>query len=139
MVFPLWLNHSKKTENNAYEYHIIPGSNAEFIENYSANPEVITLLNSKYIQAVYHKNIQIYGLVFYEKGEISYKELTVEVDTPCILLLDDKNEMLTLSDTTTKREKIKVKIQHKNKYRFEKEIQFPGNGIKGKSISNSIR
>ncbi len=134
-VFSLWLNHGVQPLDDNYEYTIIPGVDTTKIINYSKNPGVWTLLNTKQIQAVYHKNLQVFGLVFHEKGEFNYEDMTINVDTACLLLLDEKNRTISISDPTTKAESVKVKITKKDSYQFEKEFVLPRAGFAGKTVS----
>lgn len=137
-VFSLWFNHGVQPLDKNYEYTIIPGIDSAKMVIYSKNPAVWTILNTKQIQAVYHKNLQIFGLVFHEKGEFNYEGITINVDYPCLLLLDEKNRTFSISEPTTKAESIIIRISKKNTYQFEKEILLPQAGNAGKTVSEKF-
>ena len=137
-VFSLWINHGVKPVNESYQYIVVPGVSKKFVQNYTNEIPVYILLNTTQVQAVYQKNLQITGIVFYEKGTFDFEDLTVTVDAPCLLLLDEKNNEMTISDPTTTLESLKVKITKNKTFWFEKDIKLPQGGFAGKSVSEKI-
>lgn len=134
-VFTLWWNHGINPLNENYQYTVIPGISSVEADKYVENPEILTLLNTKHIQAVYHKNLKLYALVFYVKGEFEYEGLIVNVDSPCLVLLDESNKTVSLSDPSALKEKIHLKIQKSDALLFGKTIELPKNEFAGKSIT----
>lgn len=137
-VFSLWINHGVKPVNESYQYIVVPGKGKSFIQNYAQKIPVYTLLNTTQVQAVYHKNLQITGIVFYEKGEFEFEGLSIEVNEPCLVLLDEKSLTVSVSEPTTKETELQLKIFKPEKYRLEKTIELPQGGCAGKSVTLNL-
>ncbi|MDR2535801.1 MAG: polysaccharide lyase 8 family protein [Treponema sp.] len=89
-VFTLWFNHGKNTVSGSYVYTVVPGkTTADEMEAYLQQNEVEIYANTDSIQAVYHKGLDILGLVFYEAGTFEHDGMTIQVDKPCTILFRD--------------------------------------------------
>ncbi|MBT3383508.1 MAG: hypothetical protein HN778_18925 [Prolixibacteraceae bacterium] len=134
-VFSLWFNHGIKPKNETYEYIVVPGVDDKELIKYSADLPLEILLNSKNIQAVSHKKLQITGIVFYKKGVLKTDSLTVNVNHPGIVLIDEKNGSVSICDPTAKLEVIKIGIKKNGRFIFDETVKLPSGGFSGKSVS----
>ncbi|MBX2843834.1 MAG: chondroitin lyase [Flammeovirgaceae bacterium] len=100
-VFKLWLDHGSWSKESIYQYYVVPATSAEALENHPEN-DVEILVNLKDLQAVKHKGLNLYQVVFYKGGQIQLNEnLNLTCDGPGILMLKVKgNEVkeITVSD-----------------------------------------
>lgn len=95
-VFKMWINHGSNISNGTYAYVTVPSILPDEMKNYRSD-EVIVLSNTDSIQAVEHKGLKMIGIVFYKPGMISAKDIIVSVDKPCILLIKENNDIISLS------------------------------------------
>jgi len=133
-VFSLWFDHGKNPKDKSYKYIVVPGIGDEELEKYSQNLPVWILLNSQEAQAVYHKNLQITGIVFYKKGELETDSLIVNVDSPCLVLIDEKNGTFSISDPTATLSEIQISLKIYGKSIINETVELPINGFAGKSV-----
>ena len=134
-VFSLWFNHGVKPENETYQYIVVPEIDSDDLNIYTKDIPVLILLNSKEVQAVLHKNLRITGIVFYVKGEFEYEGLIVNVDSPCLVLVDEKNKTVSISDPSANLNSIKIGITKNGKSVVDTSIELPSGGFAGKSVS----
>ncbi len=110
-VFSLWIGHGTAPKDARYSYIIVPGASPEEIASQSARPQIIILKNTPALQAVRHPELHLTQAVFYEPGSLAYAEgKTIAVDKPCILLLDEEKNRLTIADPTQKLADITVTL-----------------------------
>jgi chondroitin AC lyase len=95
-VFKMWINHGSNITNGTYAYVTVPSILPDEMKNYRSD-EVIVLSNTDSIQAVEHTGLKMTGIVFYKPGMISTKDIIVSVDKPCILLIKENNDIISLS------------------------------------------
>ena len=89
-VFTLWFSHGKNAVNGSYAYVVVPGKNtAEEMEAYRQQDGAEIYANGDSAQAVYHRGLDILGLVFYQAGVFEYDGMRVQADKPCVLLFRD--------------------------------------------------
>ncbi|MDL2311540.1 polysaccharide lyase beta-sandwich domain-containing protein [Bacteroidales bacterium OttesenSCG-928-B11] len=96
-VFSLWIDHGKKVKNADYQYIIIPNMQGK---DATDNPldDILILANNSKIQAVYHRKLDILGIVFYEAGTFKHNGLIeLTVDKPAILIIRDAIKKQTLN------------------------------------------
>jgi len=96
-VFSLWFNHGKKVSNGSYAYIIVPNKNAAGMKNYYESGDVEILANDASIQAVYHKTLDMLGIIFYSPAAFTGKDISVEVDKPCVLLFKKKADHIEMN------------------------------------------
>ena len=134
-VFSLWFNHGIKPKNETYEYIVVPGISENELEKYAQSLPIEIISNTNEIQAVSHKKLQITGIVFYKKGVFKTDDLQVKVNKPCLLLLDKKNNSISVSDPTAKLDEIEVSLIRNNKIVFNKTVNLLSDGFAGKSVT----
>jgi chondroitin AC lyase len=114
-VFTLWLDHGKDPAGSGYAYIVVPGktTGAE-MEEYRKNAAVRIYANTAGIQAVYHKGLDILGLVFFRPGLFEYEGIAVEADKACAMLFRDAQSAkpsMYIADPAQTRSTITVRVQ----------------------------
>jgi chondroitin AC lyase len=132
-VFSVWFNHGQRPKNKNYEYIVVPGVNSNDLIKYSKNLPVNILSNTPDIQAVSHKELQIIGIVFRTAKKLQIKEIEIEVDQPCLVLIDMKNDEISITDPTTEKKEINVSIKNNGNVQ-NKLVKLPDHEFAGKSI-----
>lgn len=135
-VFSLWFDHGLKPENASYAYVVKPGSSPEEMADYAARLPLDILSNNEQVQAVYHQELQLSGIVFHEAGEFTLpNQLNIKVNHPCALLINHTTQKITVSDPTALQRKIKLVLSN-GQGRVEKStISLPKDQFAGKSIT----
>ena len=115
-VFSLWISHGKNPSSANYEYIVVPSVDAEETDIWAKKNPLKLIRNTPDIQAFHDKRSCTYAIAFYSPGTVSLeKALIVGADNPCLLLLkDDKNKIsITVSDPAQRLEKLVLKISGK--------------------------
>lgn len=87
-VFTVSFDHGRQPESATYAYIVVPGKRTTSeMENYSKTNTVEILSNTADMQAVFHRKLNIWQLVFYRPGEFKYGKLSILVDKPCALIV----------------------------------------------------
>ncbi len=90
-VFTLYVDHGIKPENAAYEYIVVPNTNAQELDARLAHPTLQTLSNTPDLQAVWHNKLKILEAVFRRAGHVEGGEgWNIQVDQPCLLMVREK-------------------------------------------------
>ncbi len=91
--FTLGIDHGDKPDGETYAYIIVPGMSREDFDAYRKQNHVAILANTPDIAAVHHKSQRLTGIVFRDPANVNQlkinDKLTVEVDAPTILLVDE--------------------------------------------------
>lgn len=86
-VFKLWFKHGVAPGNASYAYYVLPGkTSATEMQAYNAS-DISILTNTSTVQAVRHNGLGIWQIVFYQPGEFTADQVTVEVDKACVVML----------------------------------------------------
>jgi chondroitin AC lyase len=113
-LFTLWLNHGVKPANAGYAYIVVPGVNS-IAEAKNYRPADIEILaNTDSVQAVYHKELNMYGLTFFRDGSFKSNNLTVNASAGCVMLVKDadQNELTVfVSDPQKQASPVKLGIK----------------------------
>jgi chondroitin AC lyase len=89
-IFTLWFNHGKNVADGSYAYIVVPGKNsAEEIGQYQKSNTVKIIANTEAVQAVYHGELDILGIIFYESGSVEFNGISITADKPCVIMLRD--------------------------------------------------
>jgi chondroitin AC lyase len=97
-VFTLWFDHGMSPSNARYAYIVAPDLAPGDAGKYYADPPVEILSNESAVQSVRHKKLGVTGIAFYAPGRMAIgKNLAVEADRPCLLLLRETAQGLRLS------------------------------------------
>ncbi len=114
-VFQLTLEHGEKPIDASYAYIIVPNIHTpEMLQKYRSKDNIIIMSNSDQLQAVFHKKLKIWQIVFYEK-EIPYTDgqLKVWTDIPAALMIKELNRgiyQLHVADPSQQHSRIHVNI-----------------------------
>jgi chondroitin AC lyase len=90
-VFSLWFNHGKQVTNGSYAYIIVPDKTAAEMQDYYASGNVEILANNDSVQAVYHKALDIWGLIFYKAASFTDENIAIKANKNSVLLLKRKD------------------------------------------------
>ena len=113
-IFSLWFNHGKNAANTSYSYIIVPNKSVAGMQNYYAAANVEILANTDSVQAVYHKQLKIYGLVFFKPATFVSEELTITAGSGCVLLVKDAGQAsikLHVSDPQRQASPVKLGVK----------------------------
>lgn len=107
----LWLSHGENPTDAKYEYVLLPEKDANETKTYAQKPDIEVLSNTKAIQAVKEKNLNITGYVFWEAGNFE----DISVTQPLIVMAKEQNGKFYISvcDPTHKLEKAEITINKK--------------------------
>lgn len=115
-VFTVALDHGVKPSDATYSYIVVPESGeASTLANY-ADGRVAILSNTSELQAVQQKKLGIWQMVFYSAGTYKDKNITVEADKPCavmVRLMADGSVKLHVADPAQKQQQINVGVKLK--------------------------
>jgi len=139
-VFTLWIDHGIRPENETYSYIVAPGLSAEAVADYAQSPPVETVVNTPELQAVRHRYFGIVGAAFYEPGRVAAGDMTVAVDTPCLVLAKADGDGCAVSVSNPENEKasVKVTIERSGKGRAEVLFDLPGGMEAGMSVTKNV-
>ena len=90
------------------------------------------LQNDADIQAVRHKGLHIWQIVFYRAGRFQHKEMSIEVDKPCALMIKQTQghaPVLHIADPGQTGQAINVIIQPRKKKAYTIRMQPAENPI----------
>ncbi|MBR4756337.1 MAG: hypothetical protein IK076_05280 [Bacteroidales bacterium] len=102
-VFALWINHGSKVEDGHYAYAVVPNTDEDGIDAFSAHPAVEVLSNTKDLQAVYHPGLGIGYVVFYSGGSVTMDKVVLTSDTPLMAMVhvdDGRVDRIVVSDSS---------------------------------------
>jgi len=87
-VFTVWVDHGVHPQDAQYAYAVLPGINAQQLEEWVRRPPVHIIANTPAQQAVIHDRLGVAEIVFYAPGSVALAAgLTVKADHPCLALL----------------------------------------------------
>ncbi|MCC8145533.1 MAG: DNRLRE domain-containing protein [Bacteroidales bacterium] len=113
-VFKLWIDHGVKPRNSNYSYVIVPNTTSiEEAKNKLSDVEV--LVNNEKIQAVYHKDLNILGVVFYKAGILTVGDITIRSREACSILFknpDSENIDVYIADPSCNLNQVTLLMQH---------------------------
>jgi chondroitin AC lyase len=88
-VFSLWFNHGKAAHKAQYAYVVVPDKyTAAEMDDYVAGNPIEILANTDSVQVVHHKQLNIWGMVFYKAARFEHSDFSIQTDKGCILLVD---------------------------------------------------
>jgi chondroitin AC lyase len=111
-IFSLWIDHGAGPTGARYAYVVVPNVEPSSVDGYVARPPVKILENTPAIQAVWHEKLAVAGTAFYEAGRVDIcPNLAVAVDVPCLVLLREHDERLTVSVSNPENQKATVRVE----------------------------
>jgi chondroitin AC lyase len=123
-AFALWIDHGIKPVDGHYSYIVMPSTDIQKIEGYTANPSVTIISNTADMQAV--KNDSIAYFVLYKAGTMTLSDnnTIIKSNAPCMLMIRYNKEVIksiTVSDPTRKLKTLELVIN--------KKIHTPDNNV----------
>lgn len=90
--FEIGLSHGKNPENASYAYAVIPYATNDKLTAYYAAPDVEIISNTKDLQAVREKGLNITGYVFHAPGKCE----NLKADVPLIATVCDEGDTIEI-------------------------------------------
>jgi chondroitin AC lyase len=122
-VFKLWIDHGKRPQGASYQYVILPSVSEGELEIFSQNNPLEIIANSKDIQGVWHRGLQIAELVFYRAGDVQIDGgIKIGIDSPGVVLVkiaEGVIKSISVADPSRKLKRIHLTI--------DKQISSGGN------------
>jgi chondroitin AC lyase len=135
-VFSLWFDHGTRPSAQSYAYIVVPGTSVASLDLFTKKMPIQVLSNTAAVQAVSHKALSLTGLVFYQAGSFAVRsDLSVAVDQPVLVLLDEQKGALSVSDPTGQLKQVEITLKMKNGKAQTKSIALPANEFAGKSVT----
>ncbi len=99
----MWFDHGATPSDASYGYVLLPGMTADETADYAENPKVVVLMNNSKAQAVYHEELGITGINFWEDEETTVGDVTSDKKAS-VMIKEEENGQLTVavSDPTMK-------------------------------------
>lgn len=114
-VFTLGINHGVGPKDGSYAYIVVPGkTSAQEMKAYQKKNAIEILSNNPKIQAVRNTKLNVWMVTFFEAGTFTHKELSVNVDKPCVLMVKDinaKSANLHIADPGQTQSPIQVELK----------------------------
>lgn len=114
-VFTLGINHGVGPKDGSYAYIVVPGkTSAQEMKAYQKKNAIEILSNNPKIQAVRNTKLNVWMVTFFEAGTFTHKELSINVDNPCILMIKDitsKSANLHIADPGQTQSPIQVELK----------------------------
>lgn len=86
-VFTLWLNHGYRPTDDKYAYIIVPNRrNEKEMQDYDRG-NIQICENSDFIQAVYHKGLNVLELVFLQEATFTLGDFKIKADNPSTVIV----------------------------------------------------
>lgn len=127
-VFTLSMDHGRRPQGSTYAYVVVPGKQtAAGMDKYCKRLPVEILSNTADLQAVCHKKLGVWQLVFYQPGEFRNGKLAVRVDKPCALILKDvdtKHPIVHVADPGQTCQSIQINVEVKGRKGGKQTVEF---------------
>ncbi|WKN40875.1 polysaccharide lyase 8 family protein [Tunicatimonas pelagia] len=138
-LFSLWFEHGLQPENETYEYAVVPNCNPEELAGYADDLPYQVVSNTSQVQAISHSDLRITGIVFHEQGRVSLADgLTILVNKPCLLLINQVKNTITVSDPTARLKQLEIKVNTASSRRVTQKIKLPQDQFAGSSVTVRI-
>ena len=131
-VFTLCIDHGKQPQGGKYAYIVVPNKQtAAELNAYRQKASVEILKNTPDLQAVHHKKLGIWQMVFYRPGTFKHQGLTVHVDKPCALMLKEEKSqpILHVADPGQTMQPILIEVTLPGKKTQEVDFRPSSNAI----------
>lgn len=147
-IFKLWIDHGVAPTAGEYAYIVLPAITSDSLTSYGRRSAIKILENTPMLQAVGHRDLGIYQVVFYAPGSIALTdELTVNLATPGMVLVSIEGgfvKSITVADPTRKLGQLTVGISTLNvvpplvRSGTTYTIQLPRGENAGRSVTLSL-
>jgi chondroitin AC lyase len=116
-VFSLWIDHGAGPQQDAYAYAVYPGATTSSMQPFCASPIAKVLRHTESLQAISSRQKSVVMAVFFQRGRLPLTDAAwIEVDQPCVLMLDtsDRPWQLRLADPTQRVAAVIVRVNGHN-------------------------
>ncbi|MGL5381679.1 polysaccharide lyase family 8 super-sandwich domain-containing protein [Clostridium sp.] len=96
----MWVDHGVNPENDSYEYVILPNKTNDEVQAYNSNPQVEILSNTKELQAVKHKGLNITSFNSFTDSEKNIEYITVDKKSSVMVKVEEDTLTVAVSDPT---------------------------------------
>ncbi|NQY07928.1 MAG: T9SS type A sorting domain-containing protein [Flavobacteriales bacterium] len=135
-VFTLWQHHGDAPKKQTYAYILAPNDTSlAQAQNYLLD-SINIVTNTDSIQVVYHRTLNIYQAVFYREGTFSHNGISITVDKPCVVMLQN-DSLLSISDPTQTESELYIVVNKAGKA-YSDNLALPTEGMKGSTLSVSL-
>ncbi len=94
-VFNLWIDHGVRPRDATYSYQVYPCVTSSQTADRAANSRISTISNTPKQQAVYHEGLHMLAAAFWQAGKLDFAGREIEVDRPCLLLINDEHAVIS--------------------------------------------
>lgn len=105
-IFSLWVDHGTKPKAATYAYSVHPNVSSEDMEQVATKPKLQVISNTSQVQAVWHRDLSMGQIVFYEKGKITLPNGKIIASTAEALVMVKMNgseiSEITVADPSRK-------------------------------------
>lgn len=137
-VFSLWIDHGVNPTAASYNYTIVPAVNLGDVATYISGSSNTVLSNTTSLQAIRNNNLGVTGIVFHQAGNIDVSgDINIAVDEPCVVLLNEANNSLSISNPNQTDIDINVSITHLDSPPAGTDYAFEAGEYLGRSIASS--
>ncbi len=126
-----------------YEYAVFPAPTDEGVSSRLQSPGWMTVTNGPSLQAIVDLADGAISAVFWKEGKLKFGEWEIVTDVPCILMLDTKDDELTLSvaDPAQKLNQINLTVSGAQKgtaVNKKLTIDLPQGGMAGSTVTLNL-
>lgn len=117
-VFSLWIDHGTQPRHESYVYTVLPAADPDSRRAGEHELSQIKILaNTPALQAVWHEELHLVGIVFWEPGILALPGAgRVAVNRPCILLGQDRRPQgMRLSVANPAHEAATIHVEYANR------------------------
>ncbi|WP_432713297.1 chondroitinase-AC [Pedobacter sp.] len=138
-VFKLWVNHGKKPLGASYAYLVLPGVKGA-AEMKKINGDIIKIAaNTAAVQGVWHQELEIAMVVFYQPGKLILPTMELSSDKACLVMVRNVNgkQVISVADPMQKEVHAVINIKDlKTGSTISHEINFPKDEFVGSTVMN---
>ncbi len=117
-LFNIYISHGTNPKHASYDYTVLMNTTPEATESYVENPTLITVANSKKVQAVYDSKNDILQAVFHSGAQIELPNgKKISANAPCVCIVEnvDGKTVATVVSHNFKENKVALTIDGNTK------------------------
>ena len=131
-VFNLWIDHGARPQDQEYAYAVLPGVTVSAMPARSASLKGAVLAHTGAVQAISTQEGKLLCAAFFEAGRLTCPEgLCIEVDVPCLVILDRTSQRtrLHVADPTHRHRQVVLRLSG-----AEYTVDLPVGELAGKTV-----
>lgn len=138
-VFHAWISHGIQPRNGRYAYAVFPDTTADVFQRRLKSLSFDVLQNDEHVQAISAVKGNMVFAVFRHPERIALaNDRWLEVDRPCVLIVDTTDDQLYVADPTHQQEQIKIRWKRDGDHSdrvTHLDVQLPSGGDAGKTVA----